>query len=114
MADVRIGCKSCGKKVLMDLMKYDPDSRKSLICPECYSSKVAKKASNSRTRRLLLSMQGRKQSSRQTGPSDRYKCGTCGYEFKRGLLSRQAPICPYCGKPAIKKQKVYSDWTKGI
>ena len=115
MTEVRIGCRACGKKVMMDVMKYDPDNRKILVCPECYSAKVSKKDIKSKTRSLLVSMQGRVRGSNDTGTSEQYKCTNCGYVFKRGSLSRLDATCPYCNKKtSVKKPVIFNDWTKGF
>ena len=41
----------------MDNMKYDPENRKLLICPECFNSKAAKLEKGSRVKRSLEGMQ---------------------------------------------------------
>jgi len=51
MVDVKIGCKTCGKKGSMDNMKYDPENRKLLVCPECYNAKAAKLEKGSRVKK---------------------------------------------------------------
>ena len=111
MADVRVGCRNCGKKVLMDVMKHDPDNRKSLICPECYNFKIRKRNMNSRARKVLLGM---KEEKKQDSYAD-FECSSCGYQFRRKMFSQGANVCPYCGKKtAVQKQKASYDWTKEL
>lgn len=115
MADVSISCKTCGKKVLMEQMKYDPDNRKLLVCPECYSNKVSKKNVTSRTRTILTGMQDRKGHTQDTGAAVEYKCSSCGFSFKRGLLSKLGSSCPNCNSgKTVKKISAHTDWVKGL
>jgi len=110
MADVNVACRSCGKRVLMDVMRYDPENRKNLICPECFNHKVQKKDESSRTRKLLISLQKPK----DEGGFVKHKCYDCGYEFMRKAVSRQKN-CPYCGKrTAHVQQKPGLDWAKEL
>ncbi len=110
MADVNIACRSCRKRVLMDVMRYDPDDRKKLICPECFNHKIREKDKNSKTRRILMSMQKPVKKSNFV----KHKCYNCGYEFMRKTISKQKN-CPYCGhKDVYFEQKPGMDWTRGL
>jgi DNA-directed RNA polymerase subunit RPC12/RpoP len=130
MVDVKISCKACGKKGSMDNMKYDPENRKLLICPECFNSKAAKLEKGSKVKRALQGMQDEPEVKREAGKpqtvrermesnmgakdiiSDKvdYRCLNCKYEFSRAKAFPLS-VCPYCGKPGLEKKKlVHHDW----
>ncbi|MDD4877414.1 MAG: hypothetical protein PHO02_00065 [Candidatus Nanoarchaeia archaeon] len=133
MVDVKISCKSCGKKGSMDNMKYDPGNRKLLICPECFNAKAAKLERGSKVKNALKDMQGTKEVRAVEKPltvrermaerigikditSDKaeYRCPNCKYEFSRAKAF-QLTCCPYCGKPGLEKKKlVHHDWVAGM
>ncbi|MBU2638208.1 MAG: hydrogenase maturation nickel metallochaperone HypA [Nanoarchaeota archaeon] len=132
MVDVKISCRTCGKKASMDNMKYDPENRKLLVCPECFNAKAAKLEKGSKVKQALQGMHGKKEArpvkpetkgekmARDIGVKDitsekvEYKCNNCKYSFSRakGFL---VDGCPYCGQNKIEKRKhVQHDWVKDI
>jgi len=122
MVDIKIGCKVCGKKMSMDLMKYDPDNRKNLICPECYNAKISKRQVESRTRKVLVSIQDKKPavmaaslSREKKGPMIEYKCGNCGFRFSKSPLSRISLRCPNCNSEKVGKvRSISGDWVQSL
>lgn len=133
MVDVKISCKTCGKKGSMDNMKYDPENRKLLVCPECFNAKAAKLERGSKVKNALKNMQGTKEvravekplsvRERMAGDigikdivSDKveYRCLNCKYEFSRAK-GFPLQVCPYCGKPELEKKRlVHHDWVAGM
>ncbi|MDI6738408.1 MAG: hypothetical protein QME12_07920 [Nanoarchaeota archaeon] len=133
MVDVKISCRTCGKKSSMDNMKYDPSNRKLLICPECFNAKAAKLERGSKVKNTLQNLQEKRDvraiekpmsvRERMAGNigvkdimSDKvdYRCGNCKYEFSRAKTF-PLTVCPYCGKPGLEKKKlVHRDWVAGM
>ena len=134
MVDVKISCRSCGKKGSMDNMKYDPEIRKNLICPECFASKAARLEKGSKVKNSLLGMQEKRAVKTLEKPapvreklmadmgiknivSDKvgYVCGSCKYSFSRNKSFPLNGICPNCGKQALQKRHVvHHDWVKDL
>ncbi len=132
MVDVKISCKTCGKKGSMESMKYDPENRKLLVCPECFNAKAAKLEKGSKVKLALQGMHekkearvGKPETVRErmennlgvkdiTGDKIEYKCNNCKYSFSRAsgfLVSK----CPYCGQTAIEKRKhMHHDWVQDM
>jgi len=132
MVDVKIGCRSCGKKCSMDIMKYDPDNRKNLICPECYASKATKLDKGSRVKKALMRMQDKKIAVTGKPSSVRerlekhislpslgsieYRCNNCNYTFIRRIPLAADSLCPFCGKRNTLRKIVteHKDWLNEI
>lgn len=104
MSDVTIKCFRCGKSYPTTDMRFKSSSNNDLICKYCLSKNTTPQASAVKQPKPMepvknteFAMRPQKVVSNPTIDTvNEYKCGKCGYSFKR-KKSADVTSCPYCG-----------------
>ena len=104
MSDVLIKCFKCGKSYPTSDMRFKSSNNNDLICKYCLN-KTAPPSVHPEPKQMInpvknegYSMPKRRvESSQVIDKMVEYKCGNCGYSFKR-KSSADVSTCPYCGK----------------
>lgn len=90
-SDLTVVCRSCGRKVKMDQIKFD-DVRTAYVCEACFASSHKSDTENENP---LISDAIRSVDSLKNGLV-KYTCRKCRYHFAR-QKDKEISVCPYCG-----------------
>lgn len=91
-SDLSVVCRSCGRKVKMEQVKFD-DVRSAFVCESCFDSTHRVEKTSSRSAvvdEAIKSVDSLKDSL------VKYTCKKCKYHFAR-RKDKEIGVCPYCG-----------------